>query len=1170
MTASRTVFLRWAPACAWFVFTSIFAHAAVPVSFDIPAQPAPAALRLFTKQSGAQVVYLHEDLRQAVARAVKGELLPAEALRQMLAGSGLVIEPTANGNFALSRSAVPGFGAIEGSVIEEKSRRPLVGARVAVVGTDKSVVTDRRGRFRLEEVPPGEHRVLIQAEGRQDTRVTEVEVAAGHRLELSAIAVPAKQEGPMQLEPYTVSAKKNDGVVELDPFEVAGRKERPFVSGNMDIPRTINDAQPYVIYDLKAIAQSGAANVEDFLKQRLTMNSVALTNSQNAGLDSSGSATFGNTSAINLRGLGADKTLVLINGRRSAGVSTVVASGAWDGQPDLNAIPVSAIERIEVLPSSASGIYGGSAIGGVVNVILRRDYRGGELSVSYGGPWDADAPQRMVAASYGMALEGGRTHVLLNAHWADASALLFRDRRGAFERALQQIRQNAPSLLFTSTNPFLGALPNIAPSSSTATNLTLKAGGSLGSRNTYVPAGTMPGGSPTQLAAGLLANAGAWNFDLPDTNQGPTGLRRPLGVSPETKSFAVALRRQLGATVELFADFGRHENRSASTFNPQSFAYTVPAAAPTNPFTAAVRIRPATPADLAITAASDTTTLTLGAVAQLPAGWMGEADCTVSRNEFDSVFYNIDDAARNADLLSGALNPFVDPRVAPLAIDKYFAPVVTRGASQLRDFSLRGTGPLPALPWGSPSLAVGLGYRLATTADSQVDRILPLTTAGSNLTRFYARDQETGSAYGEVTVPLLARGRYSWMQAVDLQVAGRSEHYAVDSGTISSTTFYRLANPTTTYAGPTRGGQPYFSRDRYASTNYTVGLKLQPVRDVILRASRATAFLPPAPEQLVKNPEIDPNTSFISDPKNPTVGTDFGSGIRFYEVNTISGGNPELKPQSSESWNAGLVWEPQQPRIKGLRANLEYYSIRQSNAVGQLGANVLVELEAMHPDRIVRNSANLVTLVDVSAINLYRRETSGWDLNLSYSRPTAWGDFSLQASGSLIRHLLNQYSPTLPVYDAVDFPAEGGAASRKAVVGLRWDRRAWSLGWSVRFFGHYRQSGAAGGPNSVQFANGGVYLSPAYITAQGSDTIPSQLYHDAFLSYEWPRGEDRGGAARDGLVASLLAGLSVQLVVTNVFAELPPVDVFYAANYYLSPYGDLRQRTYSLRVTKRF
>src|SRR5205085_1980006 len=96
-------------------------------------------------------------------------------------------------------------------------------------------------------------------------------------------------------------------------------------------------------------------------------------------------------SAINLRGLGIDKTLILVNGRRMAGVNYSRGDEMRTYQPDLNGIPLAAVERIEVLPSSASAIYGGSAMGGVINVILKKNYQGGEARYSYDMPSNSSA-----------------------------------------------------------------------------------------------------------------------------------------------------------------------------------------------------------------------------------------------------------------------------------------------------------------------------------------------------------------------------------------------------------------------------------------------------------------------------------------------------------------------------------------------------------------------------------------------------------------------------------------------------------------------------------------------------------------------------------------------------------------------------------------------------------
>lgn len=114
---------------------------------------------------------------------------------------------------------------------------------------------------------------------------------------------------------------------------------------NTDIQRTEDDPQPYVVLSRKKIEQSGASNVEQLLATELLVNSQPL-----SGLV----GTSRPSSRINLRGLGTNQTLILIDGRR---VLSPALSGRPE-QPDLNGIPLSAIERIEVLPTTASGIYG--------------------------------------------------------------------------------------------------------------------------------------------------------------------------------------------------------------------------------------------------------------------------------------------------------------------------------------------------------------------------------------------------------------------------------------------------------------------------------------------------------------------------------------------------------------------------------------------------------------------------------------------------------------------------------------------------------------------------------------------------------------------------------------------------------------------------------------------
>jgi len=252
---------------------------AAPVKFDIPGQPAPAALQQFIRQSGHDVLFSYDQLATVQAKAVQGEFEPAEALAHLLAESGFVITPQGARKFLVAPPP-PKTGSIEGSVREADSSRPVAGASVTVAGTELSVQTDRRGRFTLSEVPAGEHELRVTAEGLQTTRVVDVSVRGGHRHTLSPVGIPQRRQGVTQLEDFVVSAKKNDGVVELDPFDVEGRREKPFTA-NMDIPRGINDVQAYYIFDSKSIEMSGATTVEDFLATNVTMNVLRSTNSSN-------------------------------------------------------------------------------------------------------------------------------------------------------------------------------------------------------------------------------------------------------------------------------------------------------------------------------------------------------------------------------------------------------------------------------------------------------------------------------------------------------------------------------------------------------------------------------------------------------------------------------------------------------------------------------------------------------------------------------------------------------------------------------------------------------------------------------------------------------------------------------------------------------------------------
>ncbi len=148
--------------------------------------------------------------------------------------------------------------------------------------------------------------------------------------------------------------------------------ERVEITGSSIKRIDAETALPVQIVTRQEIEATGSANVEQFLQGL----GVALQGNSNTVAATASGSTTGGISSVSLRGLGSQRTLVLIDGKRVAAGGTLTDSTTVD----VNHIPVTAIERIEVLKDGASAIYGSDAIGGVINFILRKDYKGGEAT----------------------------------------------------------------------------------------------------------------------------------------------------------------------------------------------------------------------------------------------------------------------------------------------------------------------------------------------------------------------------------------------------------------------------------------------------------------------------------------------------------------------------------------------------------------------------------------------------------------------------------------------------------------------------------------------------------------------------------------------------------------------------------------------------------------------
>lgn len=949
-------------------------------------------------------------------------------------------------------------------------------------------------------------RQLLQGSGLEAERVNSSTVVLK-----KIAATPSPARSPVQ-KPASSAAASEGKVTELPEILVTGTR-----SLNTDIERTRDDVQPYVVFHRETIERSGAVNIDDFLRQRLPMSSAGVPNNQFDG--------GGNRSQIELRGLGPGQTLILIDGRRT---SQTLSTGNTLLQQDLNGIPLSAVERIEVLPTTASGIYGGDATGGVVNVILRRDYRGGEVQLTWDDCIDTDCSQPRIDLSAGFRL-GQNSSVMLRASQSRSNALLRRD-RDFIEDYRRQAFENNPNLYLPPASAPLGALPNLR--SADGSELLLDDGTPLGSSFTHVPSGYA--GAASDSGAALLANAGTYDFGLANSSQGAGG-RAALLNNPVVTSGGLTLRHAFTPKLDGFVDLWASNNLGHFVSNRLSDNFTLPADSPNNPFQQDLQVTlPLPTQDFAFETRNTDRRATIGLIARLPGGWLGELDYLWSRTRSSSTqeIYHDLTLEGGAALQNGTLDLLRDPNAYPLDLSPYLIrPGEISGPFETttRSPTLILGGPIGSLPGGDPQLSLRLEHR--NEEFSEASLVHP------DFTLFLPdKSQSVSSAYAGVTLPLFsALNARPGLRELEIQVSARHDRYTLDAASNDG------------FVSP---NQPVSRVNRkLSSTNTTVGLRWQPIEDLVLRASRGTGFLPPNVNQLVPSPPFQDAGGYFLDPlRGATPVGDFE--YRY-------GGNPDLLPEDSKSVSAGLILTPR--FLSGARLSVDYTRIEKTGNITSLGPQQIMLLEAFLPGRVQRGPnlpgdlpgwAGPVTVLDDSLVNIARTEVEAVDLQLDYEHENSWGRFHWFAVSTWMLHMRNQVVPTTPFLDEVGYDNAsiliGTPLRFKVNGGLQWSRGAWRLGWVVRHFDRYR-------PYSAQ-----VLAYPQYIEdvllAQGAAYVSSQTYHDLNGEYRF-----------DGDAGSWLDDTTLQFGIRNVFNDPPPRVL---QSY--SPYGDLRLASYWISVKKSF
>ncbi|MFS2108585.1 TonB-dependent receptor domain-containing protein [Sphingomonas sp. Sphisp140] len=959
--------------------------------------------------------------------------------------------------------------------------------------------------------------------------------------------------------------ENDQGYVNGDPnipeILVTGRRT---LTLNTDIPRTENEAQPYTVFSREQIKRSGAMNLEDFLRDNLGAMTNVRTSAQGGGVTT-------RDSVINLRGLGADSTLILVDGRRYAEPNNGV-TGAFV-QSSISGIPLDQIERVEVLASSAAGQYGSNAVGGVINIVLRRDFRGIETSAYIGGTTKGDAIERRLSANATFPLLP-KTTLTLSGSWKKSDPLLAGDTDFINDR-LDFILKNNPRYLETA--PLIYATtPNIR--SANGGNLVLRpqyaVNGvtALGSSITYLPAGYR--GIGQDGAAALLANAGRQNIQPgPADTGGPLlGDRFPLLYGSTVWSGTATIRSDVTSWLSLYgsASFSRVESEYRTTPVPTSINYA--ANNPLNPFTTEITVSfPSNEPMATERARSDTTQFIGGAIVKLPWHWQANFDVNTSIGNADSYDAKRQlSAAYYASMVpngNGTVNVLLDTLAYPIAYQYDTEGNYTRRSpskSSFTSYTLKLAGPIGfARLWGGKPVVTLVGEMQRQWFGDSVSYSDGPSLAGVSYSP--ERSLNTRSAYGELVLPVIgASNKVPLIHELELRLSGRYDAY---NGRGTNTSFQCVNS----HAGnltaaeeqdpcPAPGVVIPYRRVKNDSFNPVVAAKWSVTPDIAFRGSYSTGYNPPQLSNVVEATGFNlfgfTNAIRLAarDPLrgNEPIGTNFGF---FSLVEGLSGGNPNVDPQKSTSWSFGTILTPRFLSGLTLRADWTRIDIKNAyfdpsgllNNTTNLAATAFADFLAAYPDRFRRApvapgdpySVGKIIYVDATTANLSRRLSEAVDFSGSYVRKIGQGQLEIRGSATLLLKLTTQITASAPAQDITgvvstgNFFGGGDSLKFRGVLSASYTAERWNLGARMRHFSGYY-----------------VNNTHTIIPEQGSNRVEASTYFDLY------------GGVRIFRKTELGLGLN------NVLNTKPAIDVTRTMGY--APSGDPRLRTFYANLTQRF
>jgi iron complex outermembrane recepter protein len=920
-------------------------------------------------------------------------------------------------------------------------------------------------------------------------------------------ATPLETPGPAPDAPPASPPELAADDSAMDPEE-DGKTEVISVTDSPIEHKLFTGRAPVSVVTRADLTASGRATLGDVL-QSLPAQSNAGNAQVNAGGDG--------MTRISLRGLGAPRTLVLLNGRR------IVNGGPGaDAAVDVNAIPLAAIERVEILKDGASAIYGADAVGGVVNLITRPKFDGTDVSLLASTSQRGDGIEYDASFVTGFNTRDKRTYLLVSAGHQRHDAVL------AGERTFSTFQRSYDFASKTEVRNVSLAAPS--------GRLAVSSIGAGGIR----PAGCAAdackpdgnGGWTDFVAPGDLYNDAAENY-----------LYTP---SSRTNVFATAGKR-LNDHVATFIELLYLRRNNDRQLSPVAFVADSPISKDSmyNPIGGDILDYRRRVVELGPRQYLDN-----GGVFRFVLGVTGNVPetSTVLKNWSYEVSYNYGATKALAATTGQLLKPRVIDALGPSMLDANGVPICVRTpgdpTSQII-YIIPGLPPLPCVPVnllapaGSipPEQLKNLTYRDAGAGDNSMGTLL--ATASGSVVQLPNR--------GEISLSLGADYRYEVGDFAPPDVA--TVGYTTDDAA------GRTAGKFGVFEGfselaivPVSGhdiakwveldlGVRALRHSRFGSSlTYKIGGVFRTVQGIALRGTYATAFRAPSVPDLFRGPvERNPAAEDPCDTRPPSVGdgtrtldpmvqaqctaqgVPVGSTFTTSQQRSVIGGNPKLQAETAASTTIGVVVEP--PQVKGLALSADYWHISIRDAIETLGVHTIFAncydrgvqsyCDQIHRDPITHRIAPVDQLLQ----NVPRTTTSGVDVALRYS--TRLAELGRIHTGLEAQYLLGyDLDTSLQVIHGVGFYDLGVYPRYKANLSGNWVHpRGASGGFILRYVGKYTE---CAGNNCNTDRN----------LALASREVDRYVKLDLFGGYDFRSG---------------LGRTTLQVGVNNLFDTTPPV-----------------------------